>query len=189
MGDRGLRPRDIALNESCMTPKGLRDHCVTRRHFVMTSATGFAGVLFGAARLGGVEQSPASAGAPDPKLIEDLMAANRILADLGIVDGYGHVSVRHDRDPTRYLLSRDLAPALVTADDIMEYDLDSSPVDAKGRGLYSERFIHGEIYKARSDVKPVVHNHSSAVIPFSVSSISLRPVFHAASPRRDLQVA
>jgi ribulose-5-phosphate 4-epimerase/fuculose-1-phosphate aldolase len=164
-----------------MTPKGLCDHYVTRRHFVMTSATGLAGVLFGATRLDGVAQAPASAVAPDPKLIEDLVAANRILADQGIVDGYGHVSVRHDRDPNRYFLSRDLAPALVTADDIMEYDLDSNPVDAKGRALYSERFIHGEIYKARPDVKAVVHNHSPAVIPFSVSSISLRPVFHAAA--------
>jgi len=124
-----------------MTLKGLCDHYVTRRDFVATSATGLGGVLFGATRLGVVGQAPASAGAPDSKLIEDLVAANRILADQGIVDGYGHVSVRHDRHANRYLLSRDLAPALVTADDIMEYDLDSNPVNAKGRGLYSERFI------------------------------------------------
>ncbi|HVT39256.1 MAG TPA: class II aldolase/adducin family protein [Gemmatimonadaceae bacterium] len=146
----------------------------------MTSTTGLVGVLFDAT-LGGAGRGPASAGAPDSKLIEDLVAANRILADQGIVDGYGHVSARHDRDPTRYLLSRDLAPALVTADDIMEYELDSNPVDAKGRSLYSERFIHGEIYKARPDVRAVVHSHSPAVIPFSVSGISLRPVFHAAA--------
>jgi HCOMODA/2-hydroxy-3-carboxy-muconic semialdehyde decarboxylase len=171
----------MAANEAYMTPKGLCDHCVTRRHFVMTSAIGFAAVSFGATRLAGLEQAPASAGAPDPKLIEDLVAANLILADQGIVDGYGHVSVRHDRDPNRYFLSRDLAPALVTSEDIMEYDLDSNPVDAKGRALYLERFIHGEIYKARTDVKAVVHNHSPAVIPFSVSGIPLRPVFHSAA--------
>src|SRR5260370_6077102 len=98
-----------------MTSKGLCDRGVTRRHFMMTSATGFSGLFFGATWLGGVVQAPASAGAPDPKLIEDLVAANRILADQGIVDGYGHVSVRHDRDANRYLLSRDLAPALVAA--------------------------------------------------------------------------
>lgn len=154
-------------------------HDMTRRDFVTASATTFAGVLFGATRL--IASTRASSGAPDPKLIEELVVANRILADQGIVDGYGHVSARHDSDPNRYLLSRDLAPALVTADDILEYDLDSNPVDAKGRSQYLERFIHGEIYKARTDVKAIVHSHSPAVIPFSVSNVPLRPVFHAAA--------
>src|SRR5712691_72416 len=94
------------------------------------------------------------------------------------VDGYGHVSVRHDRDPNRYLLSRSLAPELVIAADIMEYDLDSTPVDAKGRSMYLERFIHGEIYKTRPDVKAIVHNHSPSVIPFSVGAVPLRPLYH-----------
>ncbi|HKC43753.1 MAG TPA: class II aldolase/adducin family protein [Burkholderiales bacterium] len=124
-------------------------------------------------------QPPGSAGPADPQLIEDLVAANRILAMEGVVDGMGHVSVRHNRDPNRYLMSRARAPALVTAEDILEFDLDSNPVDLRGRALYSERFIHGEIYKARPDVMAVVHNHSPAVIPFTVSSIQLRAVAHS----------
>src|SRR5262249_49340163 len=122
------------------------------------------------------ERSPAMP--PDPQLIEDLVAANRILAQQGVVDGYGHVSVRDPRDPNRYLMSRSLAPELVTAADILEYDLDSNPVAAAGRSLYLERFIHGEIYKARSDVKAVVHNHSPSVIPFGVTTVPLRPLYH-----------
>ena len=113
-----------------------------------------------------------------PELIENLVAANRILAQQGILDGFGHVSVRHDSDPNRYLLSRSIAPELITLADIMEFDLDSNPIDAKGRGLYTERFIHGEIYKARSDVKAVVHNHSPALIPFGVAPMPLRPLYH-----------
>jgi HCOMODA/2-hydroxy-3-carboxy-muconic semialdehyde decarboxylase len=122
-----------------------------------------------------------SAGPANPQLIEDLVAANHILADHGVLDGYGHVSARHDQDPNRYLLSRSLAPALVTADDIMEYDLNSNPVNAQGRTLYVERFIHGEIYQARPDVQAVVHNHSPAVIPFGVSTAPLRPLYHMAA--------
>jgi HCOMODA/2-hydroxy-3-carboxy-muconic semialdehyde decarboxylase len=114
----------------------------------------------------------------DPKLLEDLVAANRILADQGVVDGYGHVSVRHPADPDRYLMSRSLAPELVTADDIVEYDLDSTPVDARGRVVFIERFIHGEIFKARADVNAVVHHHSPAVIPFGVAGTPLRPLYH-----------
>lgn len=113
-----------------------------------------------------------------PELIEDLVAANRILAQQGVLDGFGHVSLRHDRDPDRYIMSRARAPELVTADDLMEYDLDSNPLDARGRPTYVERFIHGEIYKARADVKAVVHHHSPAVIPFSVTTVPLRPLYH-----------
>jgi len=125
------------------------------------------------------QQPLASVGPADPQLIEDLVAANRILAMEGVVDGMGHVSVRHNRDPNRYLLSRARAPALVTPEDILEFDLDSNPVDLRGRPFYSERFIHGEIYKARPDVMAVVHNHSPAVIPFTVSSVQLRAVAHS----------
>jgi len=124
------------------------------------------------------QTAPASAGPADPKLIEDLVAANRVLADQGVVDGYGHVSVRHPADPQRYLMSRSIAPEIVTASDVMEYDLDSNPVDARGRSIYLERFIHGEIYRARPDVTTVVHNHSPSVIPFGVSTAPLRPLYH-----------
>lgn len=129
-------------------------------------------------RQGAAPEAPATAGPADSKLIEDVVAANHILAKEGVLDGYGHVSARHDRDPNRYLMSRSLAPALVTTEDIMEYDLDSNPVDARGRALYTERFIHGEIYKARPDVKVVVHNHSPSVIPFGVTTKAVRPLYH-----------
>ena len=122
-------------------------------------------------RAGSAQTAPASAGPVDAALLDDLVAANRILVDQGVVDGYGHVSVRHPADLQRYLMSRSIAPELVTAADIMEYDLDSSAVDARGRTSYLERFIHGEIYRARPDVKAVVHNHSPSVIPFGVSTV------------------
>jgi len=93
------------------------------------------------------------------------------------VDGYGHVSVRNPANPNHYFLSRSLAPGLVTAADIVEYDLDSNPI-GDDRAGYRERFIHGEIYKARPDVMAVVHDHSQSVIPFSVSSVPLRAVTH-----------
>src|SRR5438105_13828270 len=118
--------------------------------------------LVGSAAL--AQSAPRSAGAPDSKLIEDLVAANRVLTELGVVDGFGHVSVRHDKDANRYLMSRSMAPALVKADDVLEYDLDSVAVDPKGRALFLERFIHGEIYKARPDVIAVVHSHSPSII-------------------------
>ncbi|HVH27841.1 MAG TPA: class II aldolase/adducin family protein [Vicinamibacterales bacterium] len=131
------------------------------------------------------QQAPASAGRPDPALIEDLVAANRILHQQGVNDAFGHVSVRHNSDPNRFFLARSLSPDLVTAEDLIEYDLESAPVDLKGREQYSERFIHSEIYKARPDVRAVVHNHSQDVIPFSVSTVRLRPVFHVASFLQD----
>jgi HCOMODA/2-hydroxy-3-carboxy-muconic semialdehyde decarboxylase len=120
--------------------------------------------------------APASA-----SLIEDLVTAYRILAVQGIFDAYGHVSVRHDRDPKRYLMARSLAPSLVTAADIVEFDLDSRPVEGNTSTPVVERFIHGEIYKARPDVMAVIHCHPPSVIPFSVSSVPLRPVFVAAA--------
>jgi ribulose-5-phosphate 4-epimerase/fuculose-1-phosphate aldolase len=124
---------------------------------------------------------PKSAGVPDPRLIEDLVVGNHVLADLGVVDGFGHLSVRHDKDPNRYLMSRSMAPALVKTEDVLEYDLDSVAVDAKGQALFLERFIHGEIYKARPDVKAIVHSHSPSIIPFSVSGVRLQPIYHMSS--------
>ena len=114
-------------------------------------------------------------------LIEDLVLSYRILASHGVVDAYGHISVRSDRDPNRYFISRSLAPELVTEDDIMEFDLDSNPIDQRGRSMYLERYIHGEIYKARPDVHSVVHNHSPSVIPFGVTTVPLRPLFNTAA--------
>jgi HCOMODA/2-hydroxy-3-carboxy-muconic semialdehyde decarboxylase len=116
----------------------------------------------------------------DQALIDDLVTANHILASEGILDGYGHVSVRDPANPNHYFLSRSLAPGLVTAADIVEYDLDSNPI-GDTRLSYRERFIHGEIYKARPDVMAIVHDHSPAVIPFSVSSVPLRAVAHMAA--------
>jgi len=117
----------------------------------------------------------------DPQLIDDLVVANRILAHEGILDAYGHVSVRHPTRPNHYLIARSVAPEFVAADDILEYDQDSNLVGPAEPRQFIERYIHGEIYKARSDVQAVIHSHSPALVPFSVSSIPLRPVFHMAA--------
>jgi len=114
----------------------------------------------------------------DAGLLEDIVIGSRILADFGVLDGFGHVSARHPANPNRFLMSRSLAPGLVTADDIMEFDLDGNAVDARGRPVFLERFIHSEIYKARPDVMSVVHTHSPNVIPFGVSQVPLRPLYH-----------
>jgi HCOMODA/2-hydroxy-3-carboxy-muconic semialdehyde decarboxylase len=128
------------------------------------------------------DPTPSAAGGPvDPTLIADLVVANHILSDQGVLDGFGHVSVRHPANPNRFLMSRSLAPALVTAEDIMEYDLDGQPVDARGRASFLERFIHSEIYRARPDVNAVIHSHSPGVIPFGVSQVPMRPVYHISS--------
>jgi ribulose-5-phosphate 4-epimerase/fuculose-1-phosphate aldolase len=122
-----------------------------------------------------------SAGPASPQLIDDLVVANRILANEDVLDGLGHISVRSDQRPDRFLLARDLAPALVTAADFVEYDLDGAPVNAKAPQGYRERFIHAAIYKARPDVKSVVHSHMPSVLPFADSSVALRPMYHMAS--------
>jgi HCOMODA/2-hydroxy-3-carboxy-muconic semialdehyde decarboxylase len=127
--------------------------------------------------------TPAEAQLPtaDPALIEDLVAANRIVYDQGVVDGFGHVSARHDKSPEHFLLARSMAPGLVTAADIMEFDRDGSAIEPKGRAVYLERFIHSEIYKTHPEIKAIVHSHSPAVIPFGVTSVQLRPIFHLSS--------
>jgi ribulose-5-phosphate 4-epimerase/fuculose-1-phosphate aldolase len=125
------------------------------------------------------DQGPATGGTTDSAVLQDLVYANHICADQGVLDGYGHVSVRHPKAPDRYFLSRSLSPAVITVDDIMEYDLDSRPVDQRGRLMYLERFIHGEIYKARPDVGAIVHSHSPAVVPFGVvAKVKLQPICH-----------
>ncbi len=113
--------------------------------------------------------------------ISDLVVANRILANEGVVDAYGHVSVRDSRNPNHYLLARHIAAGLVTAADIMEYDLDSKPVTGDPSAGYTERFIHGEIYRARPDVMAIVHCHAPDVIPFGASTVPLLPISHMAA--------
>jgi len=125
------------------------------------------------------KKSKRDTGAPDPDLIRDLVTANHILFQQGVVDGFGHVSMRHDKDPGKFLLARNMAPALVTAKDILVFDLDGAPVSPNAPPVYLERFIHGETYRARSDVHAVVHSHAPAVIPFGVvSDVQLQPIFH-----------
>ena len=116
-----------------------------------------------------------------PESLRDLVAAYRILAAHGIIDAYGHVSLRSPRDPQRYYLARSLAPERVTADDLIEYDLDSRPQEDRGRESVLERFIHGEIYRARPEVNCVVHNHSPSVVPFSVTEVPLKALYHMAA--------
>jgi len=111
-------------------------------------------------------------------LVSDLVCANHILYVEGVVDGFGHVSVRHDGRDDRFLLAAGVAPATVTEDDILEVDFAGEVQDAAGRRSYLERFIHSEIYKARPDVVAIVHSHSPAIIPFGVTSAKLRPVCH-----------
>ena len=124
-------------------------------------------------------------------LINDLVTANHILYHEGVVDGFGHVSVRHPTRADRFLLSRSIAPGKVKAEDIMEFDLDGNPVDPRGRKPYLERFIHSEVYRVRADVQSVVHNHSPAVIPCGVTNAPLRPIFEirdAGGPTTDMLI-
>jgi len=111
-------------------------------------------------------------------VVEDLVAANRILYRQKVVDGFGHVSARHPLDPERFLLSQSKAPGSVERSDILVYGLDGEAIDAPGRRVYLERYIHSAIYAARPDVMAVVHSHSPAVIPFGVTDVPLRPVMH-----------
>ena len=115
----------------------------------------------------------------DPSLVQDLVDANRILYNEGVLDAFGHVSARHDKRSDRFLLAGNVAPALVEPGDIIEFDFDGSPVADTDRRLYVERFLHAEIYRARPDVMAIAHSHSAAVLPFSVSQHTrLKPVCH-----------
>jgi ribulose-5-phosphate 4-epimerase/fuculose-1-phosphate aldolase len=121
-------------------------------------------------------QAPGSGA--DAALVEDIVVGSRVLADFGVLDGFGHVSARDPNNPGHFFMSRSLAPALVTAEDIMAFDLDGNALDARGRSVFLERFIHAEIYRARPDVMSVVHTHSPGVIPFTVSPVPLRAMYH-----------
>ena len=113
--------------------------------------------------------------------LEELVTANRILSHEGVVDAFGHISMRHPDRPNRYILSQSRAPNLVDVPDLMEYTLNGDPINQQGRNMYSERAIHGGIYEARDDVKAIVHNHSPSVVPFTVTKTPLRPIFHLAA--------
>jgi HCOMODA/2-hydroxy-3-carboxy-muconic semialdehyde decarboxylase len=110
--------------------------------------------------------------------LEELVTANRILAREGVVDAFGHVSIRHPANPDRYVMARARAPECIELDDLVEYTLDGVPVDARGGSGDSERFIHGGVYEARPDARAVVHHHSSSVVPFTVTPTPLRPLLH-----------
>ena len=115
-------------------------------------------------------------------LLNDLVIANRILANEEVVDAYGHVSVRHPERPDRFFLARSLAPEFITRDDIVEFTLDGKPVKEEKRAVYLERFIHGGILEARPDVMAVVHAHAEDILPFGIASgTPLKPVIHSGS--------
>src|SRR5215468_5255025 len=141
-----------------------------------------AALALAAALLVGAPAAARAQAAPElAALIDDLVVANHILYHQGVLDGFGHVSVRHPGVPGHFLMARALAPGRVTRDDILEFDADAKPVKAGGPPVYSERFIHSEIYRARPDVMAVIHSHSPTVIPFSVTQVRLRPVATTAS--------
>jgi ribulose-5-phosphate 4-epimerase/fuculose-1-phosphate aldolase len=156
----------------------------TRRGFISQTGILLAGSVL--ASSSAEESRAASAGGQTlgppppqdvPTLRADLVTANRILYDQGVVDGYGHVSVRHPTDPNHFLISRWLAPDMVAENDILELDFDCKPVSGEKVRLYSEVFIHGEVYRARPDVKAVVHTHAPAVILMGISGETLMPMY------------
>jgi HCOMODA/2-hydroxy-3-carboxy-muconic semialdehyde decarboxylase len=114
----------------------------------------------------------------DQALLDELVAANHILYTKNIVDGLGHVSARHDKDPNLYVLAAEKAPGLVEREDLAIYDLDSNAQTLRDRRPYNERFIHGEIYKVRPDVKSVIHCHTPSLVTFCVCQVPLRPLYH-----------
>jgi len=114
----------------------------------------------------------------DSQVLSDLVVANHILVNEGVLDGFGHISVRDPSNPERFFIARSMAPALVTLEDLVSVDLDGVVHDAQGRHTYVERFIHSEIFRARPEVMSVIHSHSPAVIPFGVTGARLRPICH-----------
>ena len=113
--------------------------------------------------------------------LQDLVLANRIMAREGVIDDFGHVSVRHPENPGRYFIACSRSPEIVTREDLMEFTLDGTPIDQRGRSMYKERVIHGALYQARPDVNAVTHHHAQAVLPFTVTNLKLRPVSHLSS--------
>ena len=153
----------------------------SRRALVVNGALLAAWVLIDSRNRSAAQELVEPASPQGSPLLEDLVAANRILVNHGVLDTLGHVSVRNNRNRNRYLMSRSRAPKLVESGDIEEYELDSRPVRAREHQRYLERFIHGAIYEARPDVHAVVHNHAESLIPFGVTQVPLRPVFQSAA--------
>ena len=144
-----------------------------------------ASIVLTLAASAGAQQPPPAAGQPAvppeqarAKALDDLVVANRVLADLAILDAYGHVSIRVPGDPKHFLLARSIAPELVTPADILEHDLEGNAPAPPGTVLFGERFIHAAVYAARPDVQAVVHMHAPSVIPFGVTGTQLRPLYH-----------
>lgn len=159
-----------------------------RRGFLSGSGLLLTGALLAASDEANAAPSPSSAAPeaqPEPQekqdkdsLLKDLVTANHILQDQGIVDGYGHVSVRNPDNPNHFYISRWLAPDLVTPNDIVELDYDCVPANGDKRKLYSERWIHAEIYRSRPDVKSIVHTHAPTVVLMGVINEPLLPIYH-----------
>jgi HCOMODA/2-hydroxy-3-carboxy-muconic semialdehyde decarboxylase len=147
---------------------------VRRREFMALLAMATPGVL-GFSPLSALAAQSASA-APNPEILRHLVAGNHILVRKNVIVIHGHLSVRHDKNPNRFFMSKAIAPEQIVPDDIMEFDLDSKAIDPKGRMGYMERFIHSELYRARPEVNAVVHAHTPSLLPFTVSDIPLQPV-------------
>lgn len=154
-----------------------------RRLVLLIGALALAAPAVAGAQPAPPQTPPAGAPAPDARAraIADVVAANHILADQGVVDGYGHVSIRDPTDPGKFLMARSMAPEMVTATDVLVHDLDGNAPAPAGAKLYLERFIHAAIYRARPDVNAVVHSHSPSLIPFGVAGVALRPLYHMSS--------
>jgi HCOMODA/2-hydroxy-3-carboxy-muconic semialdehyde decarboxylase len=135
------------------------------------------GMVFSQSQRAGAQQAAPTA-IPKAQLMQDLVYGNRILYNEGVLDAFGHISVRDPQNPSHFYLSRSLAPAQVTAADVLEYDLDCNLFSATRAAEYGERFIHCAIYRARPDVTSVIHAHSLSLIPFGVTNTKLRPIFH-----------
>jgi ribulose-5-phosphate 4-epimerase/fuculose-1-phosphate aldolase len=156
----------------------------TRRNVMSALPVALGGLLLAATQRVDAAAAPAqgpSAGPANATILEDLVVSNRILVDKGFLDTSGHVSVRHDRNPNRYLMAWRRAPELIVAEDIMEHDLDNNVIDANGRTPYRERFIHSAIYKVRPDVQAIVHGHTPSLVAFSSSHIPLQALFGRAA--------
>jgi len=158
----------------------------SRRHFLSGTGLLLTGGWLGSSAQGQAQEGSSSTNSehsgshPISNLLSDLVVANRILANQGVVDGYGHVSVRNPTNPNHFLISRWLAPDLVTEGDIVELDFDCHSITGDLRKLYSERFIHGEIYRARPDVNSIVHTHAPLVVLMGVCGEPLIPIYHMA---------